>query len=487
MFERFDGSGRAPRPIQSQVLQWLSDNWNKSKILAINAPTGVGKSAILRAIQLQFGSAVGIVPSNILLDQYRETYNDLNYVKGAEHYECSVASGISCGDQKLLGNTPCDNCPYVSCRQQAIAGEPTIFNPISYYYLTKMKGYEPPEVLVIDEAHKLTELVMLLTGCSFRKGQYGYPKITTEVQLVDWLEKVTETLATKEKALKQQGNSKDALQYSRQAEKLRYTLQSLRAAPQDFVFYTQEQPYRGRMEEYLVIAPVSPPRWILDTILQAKKVILLSATLLEADLWDLIGTIPYKYADLDSPIPIQNRTVQYRPNNVPMNYETEPIAVANWLKQIMGHHGDVNTIVHLSYGWVEKLKQYFPHALTNTPENKVKTLQKFKKTGGLWLASGCAEGIDLPGDECRLNIIPFIMYSNPTDPVVKKQLALPQGWLKYELRALKTLIQQSGRSTRGIDDYSTVIIGDSRFPKLVNRNSKYLPQSFRNAIKWRLP
>jgi Rad3-related DNA helicase len=476
MFERFDGTGRQPRPAQIEALKWIEANWS-SKVLALNLPTGVGKSAILRAIQLQFPGTVGIVPTNILLDQYTETYKDLNYVKGIEHYTCSSTAGFSCHDNKLLGYSPCSGCPYVVNRSRAIEGEPTVFNPISYHYFSKMKAYTPPEVLVIDEAHKLVELLMLLVGASFRKSQYNYPNITSELQLVEWLQGVVDRLEAQP--------DKD-VQIARQISKLQGVLKSLRHAPQDFIFYMDKQKHRGRLEEYLNIKPIEPPKWLLQSILECRHLILMSATLLETDLWDL-GLKGYKYLDIDSPIPVAQRQVLYRPNDTPMNYETEPIEVANWLKNAMKAYPGRNTLIHVSYGWSDKLKEYFPEALTNTSETKTKVLAKFKKEGGVWLASGCAEGIDLPGDECRLNLIPIITQANPNDPTVKKKLALHQGRLKYDLEAIKLVIQQAGRSVRGIEDSSVILVGDARFPRLINRVTKYIPKSFLKAILWRVP
>jgi Rad3-related DNA helicase len=113
-------------------------------------------------------------------------------------------------------------------------------------------------------------------------------------------------------------------------------------------------------------------------------------------------------------------------------------------------------------------------------------LEQFKTRGGIWIASGCAEGIDLPGDLCRVNIIPILLYSNPYSPLVKKQLALPLGHLKYELHTIKIFIQQCGRSTRNESDYSTIYVGDTRLPGLIAKNIKYIPESFVKSIKWSL-
>lgn len=449
----------------------------------MNLPTGVGKSAILRTIQNEFSGSVGIVPTNILLDQYRGTYDDLNYVKGLDQYECKDRA-VSCGDVKASGSTPCKDCPYLVNRARAYDGEATIFNPISYYYYTKSDKYVPPSVVVVDEAHKLTELLMLLTDCTFRKGYYNYPEIENEIQLLDWLELTAFNLAKLRKTKAESGAKKEAVTIGRQVEKMEMVIRSFKTNPQDFIYYTKTETYFKTTDEYLCISPIRPPRWVIDTILGKGKVVLMSATLLKHDVWDL-GIKDFEYLDLPSPIPKESRPVVYMPHTEDMTYKTSAASVAKYIKRVMSTYPDRNTVVHLSYGWSKKLARYFPGALINTPQTKDDVLATFKREGGLWLAAGCAEGIDLPGDECRLTIIPIVLRANPKDPVTKKQVAQPGGWLRFELNAVKTLIQQVGRGTRGIDDHSISVIGDNAFPRLIVKNKALIPKSFMDAIIWR--
>jgi len=51
------------------------------------------------------------------------------------------------------------------------------------------------------------------------------------------------------------------------------------------------------------------------------------------------------------------------------------------------------------------------------------------------------------------------------------------------LETAKVVIQQAGRSTRGPEDWSTTIVLDPSFERLITRTSKYLPKSFLEAVK----
>lgn len=489
LFENFDGSDRQPREVQKTVLKWLEQNWHH-KVLAVNAPTGIGKSAILRAIQVQFGG-FGLVPTNVLMDQYTQSYPEANFVKGADNYHCESDS-LSCADRKAIVGFTCETCPYAAAKEKAVAGKPTIFNPISYFY----SDAESPEVLVIDEAHKLVEMLMLLSGVSFRKGRYAYPEITSEEKLIAWLETVTKGLRELRARYKEQLRDKelekktlitlkkDLVVVDQELTRIAFVIRSLNESPESFVFYTEKTKYRGKVDELLHVKPISPTPQLLHTILGSKKLILLSATLLESDVWDL-GITDYRYLDVDSPIPVESRKVIYDPAPVDMGYKTSASDIAKWIRVQLDKFPGRNTIVHVTYGWAEKLKPYFPEALFNTSATKNSVLSQFKRDGGLWIAAGCAEGIDLPGDECRLNLIPMIQRGNPYDPVTKKQLARTQGQLKYNLTSIKTLIQQAGRSTRGIDDHSITVVGDNKFGRLIMQHKRYIPKFFLNSIVWR--
>ncbi len=123
-------------------------------------------------------------------------------------------------------------------------------------------------------------------------------------------------------------------------------------------------------------------------------------------------------------------------------------------------------------------------AFANTTDTKEACIARFKRDGGVFIAAGCAEGLDLPDDECRLNLIPVLPRLNPTEPTVQKWLALPGGRRRYELEALRTLQQQVGRSTRHVKDYSRAYIGDGGFPAMYGRSISELPQSFKDAVRF---
>ncbi len=122
--------------------------------------------------------------------------------------------------------------------------------------------------------------------------------------------------------------------------------------------------------------------------------------------------------------------------------------------------------------------------ICNNAENKIEKLEYFKKHGGVFLAAGCSEGIDLADDKCRLNIIPQLLFPSLGDPIVIKRKALVDGQLWYGLEVMKTCIQQYGRSTRHEKDWSNTFIFDPLFGMVYGQTKAHLPKYFSEAIKW---
>ena len=481
---QFDGTGRVPRDVQKTALTWLEDNWESSKLFVISASVGSGKSAIAKAIQKVTGGAI-VVPSNLLMRQYVTSYPKTNFLMGKTHYTCK--SGLSCKDWvDVLSQPACPDCPYQQCRNQAAEGVPTVFNPMSMYYLARNKEFERPGVVIVDEAHELASLVLLLCGTRLRKSQYGFTDAcTNEIYLAEWLKTTLKKLYKMQALYQKLGDYNKVSEVSDQIETLSLTSAGLEEDNHNYAIWMDDGMHRGRKEKFLNIRPIRPPKFLVQKILKANKVILLSGTISHMDVQDLLGDTDYKFLDLPSPIPKENRAIYYRPAPFAMNYHTPPQKIAEQILEVIRENPGVNTLVHTTYSLSKELIKYMPEGtLYNKEDDKDAVLEKFKQQGGILLGSGMAEGIDLPGDLCRLNIIPKLLYPNLKDPVVQKRKAMQDGNDWYNIKTLMKLVQQAGRSTRGESDYSKTFILDSGAAWRIQQYASRLPRSFVEAIVW---
>lgn len=475
-FDLFDMSDRPPRPIQIEALKAINDNWSND-VIALTAPCGVGKSALARAIQVATNADV-ITPSNILVSQYQSDYPHVNFLKGKAHYPCVQApSQLSCRDWQEVTD-PCPNCKYNECKEKAIDGYSTFFNPLSYYYhllTTRNKGNK---VLVIDEAHMLPNMVLLLTSKRFRQSDYRFDdRCVNEIYLSKWLQDQIGRLSRLSDLYFKHHEYEKLAKAKSELETLTLTKQGLDEDPQNYVIWVSQE----SRDTYLNIRPLFPPRFLMERLIGGKKLILMSGTLFPHDITAIIGNRPYKSIELNSPIPKSARQVYYKPAGFSLNYQTDPKQLVRYVESLL--KPGVNTIVHTTYTRSKAMAPLFRCPIIfNSDDDKDLKIAEFKQNGGVFLASGCAEGLDLKGDLCRLNISAGMLWPNLSDPAVVKRKSLPDGDRWYGLTTLANEIQRAGRSTRSVDDYSDTIVIDPNFSRLFSRYKHDLPKYFVESV-----
>ncbi len=482
-FSKFDGTGRKPRPEQVTGLDFIKENLPKHRVTAIMGPPAVGKTGIARAIQIATGGWI-INPSNLLIDQAIETYPKVNFLKGKTHYRCS--SGLTCQEWvDGCGQKSCHDCPYIASRKRALEGAPTFFNPMSLYYLLA-QSKNSAKVIIVDEAHLLAGMIMKLSSKRFARTDYGLPlECQNEVKLSSWMGKQIDKIHKLVALYQNIGEYDKVSKCLAEIESLSITKLGLDTSPELFAIWFDKQPYRGRFDTFLNVQPIKPPRAIVDALLPSERVVLLSGTLLRSDVEELYEGEEFAYLDLPSPIPIANRPILYRPVSYPMRYDTPPEKIVGTIERDLSDFPGRNTIVHTTYARAQAMLPHFKRpVLCNTAETKLDVLAEFKKYGGVFLASGCAEGIDLVGDLCRLNVSPHFIRPNLRDPVVQKRKALEGGDRWYAMQGLKIAIQQYGRSTRDVSDESVHIVHEPQAKREIEQRSDELPEYYKGAIKW---
>jgi hypothetical protein len=133
----------SPRKYQDDALSvvwWALDNDDFDNVV-IEAPTGIGKSAIAMTVQSRFQSAYLLSPTLGLTDQYKRDYgHTLKEVRGRGNFDCWVKSGTASGAPCYVGGKRCphsregdDACPYYAQKFEARDARLTLSNP-SYLF-----------------------------------------------------------------------------------------------------------------------------------------------------------------------------------------------------------------------------------------------------------------------------------------------------------------------------------------------------------------
>jgi ATP-dependent DNA helicase DinG len=486
LVNRFDGSGRQPRKTQVDALNWIHSTFPTSESpLVIEAGVGCGKTALLRAAQLEYGGSIA-TSQNTLVSQYQSDYPNLNVIIGMQHYRCKEYL-TRCGyaSQRYSCKGGIDSpCKMRQVRDRFAQGVPTLFNTMSLY-VTRKRGGLPTETTYVDEAHQLISVARQASTYSnrlysadktlLRKMGMTVRSLRSEINVCKFFEAKIETLEKKLRKSMPIEESEAILSAIQQTE---FTLECFVTEPEKYVVDTTENS--------LLVTPIVTPRTFLKRVID-KRGILTSATLLPHDVREILGRKDYPFIDLGTSIPKENRRVIWSPSKFSHSAADIDIpALAARIEDIYNATGKKNTLVHVTYSLMLRLLPYMRQSVIWHDEtNKAEAIERFLTNGGIMLGAGMSEGLDLKGDLCRTQIITTLQFPNIADPWVSKRKALPDGeeWMIGEV--MKVLRQQVGRGTRGENDYCENYVLDNRFANVINKARKLgmCPDHFFESIE----
>jgi Rad3-related DNA helicase len=209
---------------------------------------------------------------------------------------------------------------------------------------------------------------------------------------------------------------------------------------------------------------------------KVEKIILLSATISENEVQQL-GLTGKRviYLEVDSPIPVEQRPVYYRPIcNMSLTYQPKSIPIiAEALADILKVHKGKG-LLHAPYALAQKLfaalqaiapderKRFVFHDKGNKSEIFNDWLNSPIEEGKVLVGSGMYEGLDLKGDEYGFQCILKIPFPSLAEPAVR--------WLAEKNERY----------------YAWITIRDvvhTAFERLHDKNKELFPKYFRDALQ----
>jgi Rad3-related DNA helicase len=97
------------------------------------------------------------------------------------------------------------------------------------------------------------------------------------------------------------------------------------------------------------------------------------------------------------------------------------------------------------------------------------------------LSPSLREGVDLPDDFLRFQIVTKLPYPDLGDPWTAARQARDPRW--YALETAKALVQAYGRSCRHAGDHGVTYVLDGQFRHFLERHRPLLPAWFRDAAE----
>lgn len=465
-----------PRQVQKEALELIQENLDKYDVLVVNAPTALGKSAISKTIMNAYRSVSTIVPTNLLVNQFISEFPNTATFKRMDSYYCEEWKRPCVATRNKLMKY-CKGCScgkdMSTAKFQKGAG---IYN---YYIYLAHKLYR--NMLVVDEAHSLLPAIKDRLSITLWKHDLKYPQnMYRKEQVLEWIA----SLPPNKKKSKKIVMLKESAQYQVPEYVFHRTTD----------WFNGKGTLRGEPEERdcIKLVPVdvskAPPMFWPSEV---KKIILLSATIGPKDIEQMgLGGRRVCYITCKSPIPAGSRPIVplslMSVNRTSMGTPEGVRQLAEYIDRIAQDHPDTKGVVHVTYSLSSAISEYLVGSryIFHNRDNKSDRYLEFRNSspssGRILVACGLYEGMDLPEDAGRWQILAKVPWPSLGDPAIKHLADLDPEHYTWE--TLKTTMQAAGRICRTPSDTGTTFVLDSSFWRLMKDGEKMIPEWFREAI-----
>jgi ATP-dependent DNA helicase DinG len=526
--------GAEPRPAQARLLEAMGaaiaerGDGASPGVFMVEAPPGVGKSHLALTLARWSGDAYLLTSQKLLQDQYEREFGDaLQLVKGRENYLCEryppPARVTTNHGLCRRPRAPMCQCPYARAKLAALNGP--IFCTNTAYFLTlrqwQREQLRARRLLVVDEAHNLEAQLVRVFTVAFAPDQmtewFGGPlprlgdadeyrilfedhvsRLDTDLTLID------DRLA----GLRPPGLIDDDLLGSPLTPQERALLAArdlLESALARLHFFLDAEDtewvvrYPAGIDAVLELVPLTVGAMAPALLWDAAELVVLSTAFMgrpEA-IAGYFGLEPaaVRAFTSDSPFSVEQRLIEYRPVGALSKAtlpELEP-ALFDEVAAILAAHPAEKGLVHaasyaaarrLLAGLAERAPALSRRVIfVESSEAKGRALDQHRASARptVLLSPSLREGVDLPDDFLRFQIITKVPYPDLGDPWTAARQARDPRW--YALETAKALVQAYGRSCRHARDHGVTYILDAQFARFLQRYRPLLPAWFREAAE----
>ena len=521
-----------PRPQQLETVSEIYEAIeNGYKYIVLEAGTGTGKSAIAATLAMYYNDAYILTMTKQLQNQYTKDFKDYDFalVKGRANFDClkyaeeAIEETCDMGRCVLEGHK-CDYkvnqfnfykrekeecCPYFYQKSIAVNSEIVITN-YSYLFaeLNFNNDFKAKKLLICDEAHNLESKIMDMISLEFTRRQLkDEVGINLSKQTISdletngpksWLsfiDRISKKYGQKSQETKRALKRRKSLTLNRRSENLKRRLDDFKRFS-DYIeidpdnWIVDYDPYSQRLS----FKPIRIDKYAHEVLLKHADVcIFMSGTILNPHQfakWLGISDDEIYSIRRKSPFDVGRNPIKtfsgfdmtYR-NLKPSARKSVPV-----IREILENHSDEKGIIHtVSYQCKEFLMKELndPRLIDHETGNREKVLEEFKESDEplVLISPSMNEGVDLPGDQCRFQIIYKIPYPNISDKQTKIRKGKEKIW--YDYQTAINLVQTYGRGMRSEDDYCKTYFIDSRIKNYIKRDSfrnNLIPDFFKEAI-----
>jgi ATP-dependent DNA helicase DinG len=524
--------GFTPRAEQARLLDALEGaladaeaDANAPRLFIVEAPPGIGKSHLAVTLARWSGDAYLLTSQKLLQDQYEREFGDVvQVVKGRDNYLCEryldARVPTSLGMCRRPRGPLCQ-CPYARAKAAALAGP--VFCANTWYFATLRHWHAEQlprrRLLIVDEAHNLeTQLVNVyavrFTAAEMKEWFGGtLPRLDAADEYrpllaphLERLEAELDAIARSLEAVRppdlepdaflQMPPSREEVMLLERHDALGGALARVRAfvdAP-DTEWVVRYGPNLDATLELTPLGVRGEARALLRDC--AEITVLLSAYLGPAAV--IAETLGFETDDVrvfatPSPFPLEQRPIVYRPVGALSRASLpalEPALFAEIVSILVAHGRDKGLIHVASYAIARRLMADVARRaplearrliFVESSEAKATALERHRASAAptVLVSPSLREGVDLPDDFLRFQIITKMPYPDLGDPWTAARRARDPRW--YAVETAKALVQAYGRSCRHADDHGATYVLDGQFERFLQHNRPLLPDWFLEA------
>ena len=496
------------------------------RFVIINAPTGIGKSAIYMGIAKMLGRSLVLTKTKPLQAQLMRDFSSmgLKELKGQNNYPClHFDDGIrktlpGCDEGPCHAGITCElkerGCYYYDAVRAAAKSELVVENYTHWMYLNRFS--EPGilgkfDCLILDEAHEANDT--LADFVKVELDRHEVRKLTNltlpyGAAMEEWVEWATEiglpTVRGRLEAAKATtAMFSEGISIVRALSELEGNMRDLTTArswkrtdaadPAVWMPGTSNDWVVEDNDERVTFQPVWASGYAEDYIFnRIPKVVLVSATVTPRDA-HYLGVTRGQLESFQYPSPFKReRRAVYVVPTVALKVGIGPGEEKIWINQIdhivekeaIGKK--LKGIIHaISYDRAKKIKARSRHGdimIIHDSRNLRATVDRFKAMTGpaVLISPSVGTGYDFPGKDCRFQIIAKLPFIDSRPKIIQARMKLDREYLNHV--TMVALIQMVGRGVRSIDDWCTTYIIDDNWRWFRMATRKMIPKWFAAAI-----
>ena len=505
---------KKPRPDQLETISQIIEAIDKGyKYIILEAGTGTGKSAIAYTLTSIYETSYILTVTKQLQNQYLEDFSNFKLVKGRKNFSCKQYLNQNCSEGKcIVEGISCKNksedkiiCDYLRQKQTALDSNKVISN---YHYmfleLNYVGDFTKRDLLILDEAHNLENTLMSQLKLEFSISDLQkYLNVDIDDMILyelengdfdTWIQFINEIREKYSNEL----SKLTEIDKTKVNEKISFIKQEIYDCSR-FVENISHDPYSWIFDynedlKTIEFKPLKIDNYAKNTLFKYGDVcILMSASILDYKFFSkCLGLKEDEVYPIRRKSPFdlkRNPIIAYDDFNLShKNIKKTAPKTINPIKSILDKHKNEKGIIHTVSSSCKdylmgNLEDY--SLIDHDGENRQDRLWMFKNSDEplVFISPSMGEGVNLPGDLCRFQIMYKLPYPDLADKQIRMRANADDEW--YDYKTAMTLIQTYGRGMRYAEDYCTTYLIDNRIKEFVKRDSKtnkFLPDSFVRAV-----